>query len=192
VVTENKRRGWFVIPGVQGGDRTLDEQLLGLQPALDEAAGKTVCDLGTAEGLIALQFALAGARSVYGCDYNTALLAEAQAQLANHPGLPVHFEYRDLCESIRGGWQPKFDIVLALAILHKLDDPAAGVKLCADMARDLIVLRLPLGSTGVIRSKHVRHTRADVGALLLKSGFKRERKERGPRGEWVQYWRKTA
>lgn len=186
------RKGWFSIPGVQQGDRTLREQMMGLASALEEARGKTVCDLGTAEGLIALEFARAGATSVYGCDYNQALLNTAEEEMARHPHLPVRFEYKDIAQAIEQGWSHQADIVLALAILHKLPDPAAGVKLCAAMARDLIVLRLPKGSTGIIRSKHVRTARCDVREILAAAGFKRERKEPGPRGEWVQYWRRTA
>jgi predicted RNA methylase len=181
-----KNRGWFHIPGVQEGDRTLEEQLLGLAPALQEAQGKTVCDLGCAEGLIAIEFASAGAAAVYGCDYNVELLATAQQQIKDR-ALPIHFEFRDLNESRP---QAQSDIVLALAVLHKLDDPAAGVRLCAALAKQLIVLRLPIGSRGIIKSKHKRDTRTDIGALLLREGFRRERKEPGPRGEWVQYWRR--
>lgn len=185
------RKGWFKIPGVQQGDRTLAEQLLGLSFALQEACSKTVGDLGCAEGLISLEFARAGAASVYGCDYNPELLETALDELERNPGLPVSYEFRDIAESISQGWKPQFDIVLALAVLHKLPDPSAGVKLCAEMARDLVVVRLPLGSTGVIRSKHYRHMRCNLPEEFMQHGFRRERKEIGPRGEWVQYWRRA-
>lgn len=184
------RNGWFEIPGVQHGDRTLAEQMMGLEEALGEAPGKTVCDLGCAEGLIAIEFAKAGAADVYGCDYNIELLEAGLDELDQHAGLPVSFEFKDIAEAIEQGWKPQFDIVLALAILHKLPDPAAGVKLCAEMARDLIVIRLPIRSSGRICGKHHRHMQCDVREILKGCGFYMARKVPGPRGELVHYWRR--
>lgn len=189
--------GWFAIPGVQEGPRTLAEQMLGLDAALAEADGKTVCDLGCAEGLIAMEFAKAGARSVYACDYNEQMIVTAKAEQAKLPPDPrrvdVAFYHADLRELIREErasgeiWQ--YDIVLALAILHKLNDPADGARFCCEIARSLIVVRLPAGSTGLIRGKHTGRP-ADVPAIFAACGFRRERKEEGPRGEWIQYWRR--
>jgi len=188
--------GWFAIPGVQKGPRSLAEQMLGLKPALDETYGKTVLDLGCAEGLIAIEFAKRGASLVCGVDYNPDLIATATAEIekANeHKGkfLPVGCVHADLSEMITEGYTQQFDIVLALAILHKLDDPAAGAKFCADSAKSLIVIRLPIGSTGTIRGKHNPKARCDVREIFKAAGFQRERKELGPRGEWVQYWRRV-
>lgn len=183
-------KGWLKIPGVQDGDRTLEEQMLGLDPALQESKSKSVLDLGCAEGLIALEFAKAGAGSVFGCDYNARFIEMANDQLALAGPLPVTFQHMDV-ETLMQQPRQEYDIVLALAILHKLPDPALGVKFCAQVARSLIVIRLPIGSTGSIRSKHAKHMRCDIPKLLTGSGFVRESKEYGPRGEWVQYWRRA-
>ncbi|MES2018633.1 MAG: class I SAM-dependent methyltransferase [Pseudomonadota bacterium] len=182
--------GWFDIPGVQRGPRTLAEQLKGLAPALAEAPGKTVLDLGCAEGLIAVEFARAGAMDVTGVEYNPDIVATAVAEMHKAGPLPMMIHHADIAELIASPARPQWDIVLALAVLHKLQDPAAGVKYCAASARSLIVIRLPYGSTGQIRSKYLRHMRADVAALLKAEGFANERVEPGPRGEWVQYWRR--
>jgi 2-polyprenyl-3-methyl-5-hydroxy-6-metoxy-1,4-benzoquinol methylase len=87
------KQGWFRIPGEVDGPRTLKEQMLGLGPALAEANGKTVCDLGTAEGLIALEFAKAGAASIYGCDYNAEMVETARSLVDRD--LNVCFEHKD-------------------------------------------------------------------------------------------------
>jgi SAM-dependent methyltransferase len=187
--------GWFNIPGTQAGPRTLQEQMLGLNPALDETYGKSVLDLGCAEGLIAIEFAKRGASLVCGIDYNPALIETAKSEIekANeHTGkfLPVSCIHGDLSDLIPNGARDQFDIVLALAILHKLPDPAAGAKFCTEIAKSLIVIRLPKGSTGNIRGKHNPKARCDVREVFKAAGFQRERKEVGPRGEWVQYWRR--
>lgn len=181
--------GWFAIPGVQDGPRTLAEQMTGLDAALAEASGKSVLDLGCAEGLIALEFAKAGAASVFGYDYNADLIEVARSELAKAGQLPVRFYQANMSDMVCGAGGPTWDIVLALAVLHKLLDPAAGVRFCAKLSRSLIVIRLPAGSTGKIRGKH-SGVDADVPVILAECGFKRERKEAGPRGEWVQYWRR--
>jgi SAM-dependent methyltransferase len=188
--------GWFNIPGTQKGPRTLQEQMLGLKPALEETYGKTVLDLGCAEGLIAIEFAKRGASLVCGIDYNPDLIATAAKEIekANeHTGkfLPVGCIYADLSEVIEENYHQQFDIVLALAVLHKLNDPEAGAKFCAASAKSLIVIRLPFGSTGTIRGKHNPKAKCDVREIFKEAGFNRERKEIGPRGEWVQYWRRA-
>lgn len=182
-------KGWFILPG-QDGDRTLTEQMLGLAPAILETRGKTVLDLGCAEGLIALEFAKSGAASVYGIDYNEALLDVARDELVKAGPLPVQFERADISEMVNAEARPQWDIVLALAVLHKLTNPEAGARFCAASSRSLIVVRYPMGSQGRIRGKHAPDKHADVPVILKECGFKRERKDHGPRGEWVHYFRK--
>lgn len=195
--------GWLKIPGVQDGARTLEEQMLGLNPALEETPGKTILDLGCAEGTIALEFAKAGAKSIDAYDYNEPFIEVAKQQYeqsgladadSSRPGawpVPVRFKHADITELMAKRGTPKrYDIVLALAILHKLPDPEAAIRFCAQSARSLIVIRLPVNSVGSIRSKHGEHRRADIRVILPEMGFVRERKEVGPRGEWVHYWRR--
>jgi 2-polyprenyl-3-methyl-5-hydroxy-6-metoxy-1,4-benzoquinol methylase len=183
--------GWLKIPGVQDGARTLEEQMLGLGPVLEETAGKTILDLGCAEGTIALEFARAGAKSIDACDYNEPFIEVAKQQYEQSGLTGVRFKHADITELMAKRGTPKrYDIVLALAILHKLPDPDAAIRFCAQSARSLIVIRLPINSVGAIRSKHGAHLRADIREILPEMGFIRERKEVGPRGEWVHYWRR--
>ena len=181
-------KGWFAIPGVQDGPRTLAEQMMGLDAAIAETPGKSVLDLGCAEGLISLEFAKAGAESVRGIEFNPNLIEAAENELSKVWPLPVRFDRVDLRRC--GAAEQKYDIVLALAILHKLDSPMQGAKFCCDSAKSLIVARLPIGSTGVIEGKHSPGSACDLNKEFARYGFKIERKEAGPRGEWVHYYRK--
>ena len=182
-------KGWFSIPGVRPGDRTLKEQMMGLQPAIAEANGKTVLDLGCAEGLIAKEFALAGASQVTGIELLASHLAVAKVQcrgLKNIKFICAHLDdYIKTLESI-----PQYDIVLALGIIHKLHDPGVPMRFAAQSARDLLIFRAPAKSkSGIIKSKHTDVT-CDVNAIMESEGFVEEKKIAGVRGESAQYWRR--
>ncbi len=186
------RRGWFKLPG-QSGDRTVAEQLLGLKPALEACRGKTVLDLGCAEGAIALEFARAGAAHVEGLEVIGEHL-EVARELCK--GQPCEFREADLNTAVvdvmHGGW----DIVLALAVLHKLKDPARVLRLFGGLARELVVIRMPgwaLGSS--FRHERGKNELIECHKELASLGFVLERLERGPtkeRGhEAVAYFRRA-
>lgn len=182
---------WFVIPGEQNGRRSLDEQMLGLHPALEEARGRTVFDMGCAEGAIALEFARAGAE-VYAVDYKQEMIDTAQRIARGQRG--IAFARVDLRDAVRaalgaGKWR-RFDIVLALAVVHKLDDPKRGTEFVAESCNDLAIFRLPIGSTGIIRGKHSPNA-CDVNTVMAERGFRLEKTLTGPRDELVQYWRRA-
>lgn len=176
------RKGWFQIEGVQDGDRTLEQQLTGLESALAETSGKRVLDLGCAEGLIARAFARAGATDVLGVECNPDSVNVARAQCPP----PVRTELANLNDYVvpQGPW----DIVLALAILHKLKEPAGLVEQIAGVRPDLVVVRLPGGSTGRFTTKH-HGTEVDLNAVFQAHEFRLDRTLPGPYGELVQYWR---
>ena len=141
-----QRKGWFAIDGVQAGDRTLAEQLTGLEPMLAEVSGRDVLDLGCAEGLIARTCLDRGARRVIGIDNNRAFIDRANS-LALDPRR-ARFWFGDLNQGPDADDQAvcHSDIVLALAIIHKLQDPARALRQWAAFAWRLFVIRLPLGS----------------------------------------------
>lgn len=185
---------WFRIKGEAAGDRTLEEQMAGLAPALAEAWGRAVLDLGCAEGLIGREFARAGALSVHGIEVLHRHVAVAERICA---GLPMRFTCADLgalaahempLESPR-----RYDIVLALAVLHKMADPSLGVRFCCWSAKSLVVIRLPAhGPTtrGILLSKHDPKGRCNLPATMQEQGFRLDRTTPGPRKETVQYWRR--
>ena len=71
--------GWFSTHG-RDGDRTIDQQLLGLDPLFDEVKGKTVLDIGCAEGLISLHLCTKfKAKSVHGVEIIASHVAVANS-----------------------------------------------------------------------------------------------------------------
>lgn len=183
-------KGWFKVAGIRpNGDRTLEEQMKGLQPALDECKGKTVLDLGCAEGSISLEFAKAGAKSVVGIELLAAHLAVAKLQCRKFP--QISFVWAHLGDYIKSRESfPQYDIVLALGIIHKLDDPAVPMRFAAQSSRDLLVFRAPARKyDGLIKSKHT-NIKCDVPKIMVSEGFVEEKLIEGVRGEACQYWRR--
>lgn len=193
-------KGWFKVPGVRpDGDRTVDEQMIGLELALARAPGKTVLDLGCAEGCISIAFAKAGARSVLGIEALATHLEVAEKLKA---GLPwserrvVRFScanLKDVIATERASeeiW--KYDIVLALGIIHKLPDPGDALRFAASATGELLCFRGPGREElktwdGVVRAKHGRGS-VNVPVMLKSMGFEMETAFDGVRGEGVQYW----
>lgn len=183
--------GWFEAPGIKG-ERTLDEQLLGLEPLFSRIAGKTVTDLGCAEGLIALECMRHGARRAVGYD-NNAVFVDRARQRVTVPG--IAFFERDLNQPLDEedraiAWA---QIVLGLAVFHKLHRPETALREWASLCGELMVIRLPIhGADGVIRSKFYRSRECNINRVMPECGFRLWRTEPGPRGEPVQYWERVA
>jgi SAM-dependent methyltransferase len=180
-----QRKGWFAIPGVQSGDRTLDEQAKGLDPLLEQVKGRSVLDLGCAEGLISHLMLEHGARSVKGLEYNEDFIQQAARLVRDRR---ASFVLHDLNGPIVDA---EADVVLALAIIHKLKQPAAGLRQWACCARDRFVIRLPTGSVGEFASKYDPKARCDTRQILPALGFELEHDLEGPRGERVHHWRRV-
>lgn len=183
-------RGWFKMRG-RPGARTLAEQMEGLQPALAECAGKSVLDLGCAEGLISLEFAKAGAASILGVEREPQHIEVAQT--LRFPGACVARFMRMNLKTITAADCFPHDIVLCLAIIHKLEVPEIGLRFAARSARDLLLLRSGAGSIdGIIYGKYSR-TPCDSAAVMRNEGFTLERTCDGAEGrdQPVEYWRRT-
>lgn len=178
------RKGWFRIRGLQDGDRDLETQLKGLQAALAEASGKTVLDLGSAEGLISREFAAAGAKSVFGVEIIPEHVEVARALCKDLPqcGFRAIDVMRVVEEEEASGEVWQFDIVLALAVYHKVYQPQRLVQFSARCARELLVVRLPGGGTpdGVYSHSRKGNERVEVAKICAAEGLVLERVERGP------------
>lgn len=190
-----KKKGWFKIPGVQDGDRPLEAQVKALRPAIGVAKGRTVLDLGCAEGLIGLEFVKGGAKSVHGIDSIRGNIETAQKVCA---GQPMTFEVADLNllikEQFAKGWVTQYDIVLALGITHKLHDPADGVNFAARSAKELVLFRSGEGAVGgIVTNKWNKKAFCDAHGLMKAHGWRLNLTTEGP-GPWretVEYWRRA-
>lgn len=183
------RHGWLQIPGLQPkGDRTIEEQMLGLAPALFESKGKTVFDIGCAEGAISLAFLNAGASDVYAVDLHEPHLqvAKVLCKAREH----IVFERANLHELAVRPVTRRFDIVLALGVIHKLWEPWLGGEFALRSCRGLLCLRPPGGAhNGIIRSKGRVKNKFNFHEMAKEHGFTLERVEPSTRNEIVEYWR---
>jgi SAM-dependent methyltransferase len=174
------RVGWFVIEGVQEGSRTLEQQVTGLD-GLDVSAD-SVLELGCAEGLMSRWLVKRGARRVVGVDSRADHIAVARVQCA---GVPVELRTMNLDNELP---MAKYDTVLALAVLHKLRDPAFVAAHIATIAARQIVLRLPPATAPVVVDERSGNKRIDVEAPLLRRGWRRVQVTRGPFDEWTAFY----
>jgi len=158
--------GWFETPG-RPGDRTLESQLIGLAPLFDGIAGKTVLDVGCAEGLIAMECCRRGASSALGVEMVAAHVEVGRSMLDGSCELVVGDA--NICRPDRN-----YDVVLLLAILHKLRNPSAACKRYAKACSDLCVIRFPASS--LHRQVIVDHRSGgepyDIGGVMRRQGFR--------------------
>lgn len=186
-------KGWFAVPG-QAGDRTVEEQLRGLEPALKACKGKTVLDLGAAEGAISLEFAKAGAERVVAIEREVQFCEVARKLCAGHV---VEVVNANLSEWIGAHPNPdQFDIVLALSIAHKLYDPGVLLSFACRSAKEVVVFRGPgkvnMFWDGWLRAKHAERgnepVKRHVPTLMQEHGFVEGETLESGQGEKVQYW----
>lgn len=180
--TDPPGKGWFDVDGMQTGDRTLAEQLTGLDQLLDDAEGATVLDLGCAEGLISLEMMRRGAVLVNGIE---SVASRVKAAEFFFEGLNARF-FLGNCERFAtdppGDLLASYDVVLMLSIAQKMRDPAAFITAAAARSTGMVALRLPAPIINDPRSGFVP---VDVPNLMRRLGFPVLMQSPGPRGEWV-------
>ena len=170
------------MPG-RPGDRTFDQQMMGLDWLFANCKGRTVLDCGSAEGLISIKTAEAGAVAVHGVE----LVPERVALATKLRGdLPVTFEVGDM-----NVWRPKrqYDIVLGLAILHKLKDPGMCAVALSAATRYALILRLPPAGAPTITDRRSGMVPIDIRAIVEGSGLRlKHQSNDGPYGEHISTW----
>jgi len=161
-------KGWLKIPGVQDGDRTVEEQLLGLDTIADRFRGANVLDLGCAEGLIGRHCVDAwGAASVDGVTSVQYEIDEAQRQCV---GRPMQFYRCDLrwpdeIARLEARLRLSYDVLLLLSILHKVRDPMRLLEWVVRYAAGIVVIRLPAPIIDMVRCQPGVHP---VGPWMAK------------------------
>lgn len=178
-------RGWFDTAG-RPGDRTLKQQLTGLDELIARVEGKTVLDIGCAEGLISLQLFDEGASAVHGLE----IVAE-HVKVANklRGDRAVTFEIADASD-----YKPvrQYDIVIMLALLQKLRDPSTTCKRFADAAREMVVVRLPPATAPTVIDARSGGYPHHIGTVLQSCGFMLKNVQLGHLNEWVGYYERIA
>lgn len=132
-------KGWFAVPGVQEGERDMAERVVGLEKVKAAARGKSVLDLGCAEGLIGdWLIREGGAVSLLGLEKHPPYVEMAKKLVPRGYFFVADFDLPD--------WHVDLvmhDIVLALNIAHKLEKPEAFLDIVVTLAKEIIALSLP-------------------------------------------------
>lgn len=179
--------GWFQIDGVQDGPRTVREQLTGLDLMMRHARGAAVLDLGCAEGLISRHLCESGARLAHGIEANGAIVAVAIEACRGWPIEIMRGDLRDLPAISALPILPRYEMVLALSILHKVPHPDRLLAFAAARSADWFAIRLP---ARVLCDPRSGNRPFDIPALLLPD-FALIAEPSGPRGEWVGIFRRV-
>lgn len=148
-----------------------NDRLAGLEPLLALARGARILDIGCHKGIVAYEFAKAGAHLILGFDHSSAAV-DVATELHSEFAEPHQFEVLDL----RGGsaaldgvlakhTQQDFDIVLYLGIQHHLERQMP----LADL--DALVLSLAARATAFFAVRTPSENMPRVDALLHKAGF---------------------
>lgn len=181
-------KSWFELPG-RPFERTFTQQCMGLDWLWENSTGAQILDFGCAEGLIGMECFCHGAEFVHGVELVPERVKAAQ-RIAEKRNLnaKTRFEVGDA-----NTWIPRhdsYDIVLALAILHKLPDPTVVAHRLAKAAAKAVILRLPPLRRGwIISDRRSGHQPHDMDAVFTSHGYKMtESHNGGPFEEFVGVW----
>ena len=193
------KKGWFSTPG-RPGDRTIKDQMKGLDWLFAACPGKTVLDVGCAEGLLSIELAKRGAR-VHGVEV-VPQHVEVGRRLAS-AALP-HNEDGLNPEDKRGrvwlevadanDWIPErdFDIVIMLAVLHKLKNPSLVALALATHAREAVVVRLPPKTAPLVIDARSGNKAHNIDTAIKRAGFEFAGQDLGHFDEWVGIYKRES
>lgn len=157
-------KGWFAVPGVQEGEREMAERIAGLEVVKISARGKSILDLGCAEGLIGDWLVKeGGAASLLGLEKHPPYVEMARKLVPRGYFFVADFDLPDWNTNLA-----MHDIVLALNIAHKLEKPEAFLGIVVALAKEIIALSLPAVIINDPRSGNVP---LDVVEYLQLRGF---------------------
>ena len=135
-----------------------------------------------------MELARAGAKHVHGVDSVDRYIKHAK----KHAGeWPVTFAKADLNDDRDIAPECEYDIVLMLAICHKLKDPSKFAARYGKLARDLVVVRLPPTTAPVVVDRRSGNERHDIQAALRTVGFQLTSVFYGTYNEWNGYFERV-
>lgn len=171
---------WFKTPDGKGKS-SLEQQTIGLDDLWDLVVGNTVLDVGCAEGLIARKCLDAGASFVHGVELRKEAVERTRALGVNCDNANVD------------SYNPRriYDVVLMLAILHKLAEPAKAFARLLSACDLVAVVRLPYGGWPVLVDSRSGSIQIDLGRVASDQGFRLFQVTDGPsfdgRAQWTGY-----
>lgn len=137
-------RRWFT-SSEGAGVATLGERLDGLAGLMLRSPGSTVLDLGCGEGLIARSMLECGAIRADAVGVEPDQIDGGERLCAD---FPIRFHIADLGKPeerarLDAVLEPDYDVVLALAVLNKIREPAPLLAWAVRHARKWIAIRVP-------------------------------------------------
>jgi 2-polyprenyl-3-methyl-5-hydroxy-6-metoxy-1,4-benzoquinol methylase len=174
-----KGKFWF------GGHRTIEQQMTGLDQLWPRVKGKTVLDLGCAEGAIALRCWQHGAKEVLGLEHRKDAVDEFNRQAAKMGATAIGVEvdlntWHPARFGVNGA--PFADVILMLAILHKLRKPADQLMrfLASASPTATVVLRTRRRDWPVLRDERSAWVPQDIRFCMYDHGFNLVHEDDGP------------
>lgn len=163
---------WF------GNQVDFEDRVKGLDLIHEEAAGKTVLDLGCSEGAISQWLLDAGATHATGIDNHISRINEGRESTK------VHFQLANLNDLKTVPFLKKHDIVLCLAVLQKLRRPEVLLDYAMEHCGEFLAIRTP---TSVIDDRRSYHRKLDVLRHVKSRGFILDRMITKP--SWIAIFR---
>lgn len=178
------KKWWFDAPG-RPGYRTLEQQLTGLDPLWPQLKNASVLDVGCAEGFISARCKHAGATVLDGIEIRKDAVARCRDM-----GLNV-------IQADANEWIPpvQYDVVLLLAVLHKLRNPGNAFARFLERCDELCVVRLRHSDWPILRDARSGNKPFYLERIATGAGFGLEHVSEGPIDngnppEWVGYLRR--
>jgi Methyltransferase domain len=153
-------RPWFKI-GNNGGQWDIARQDAGLSEI--DFKGKTVLEIGCAEGLVSLQNLKRGAKLTHGIEYRERAVEVANS-IAGVLGLGdvARFYWGDIGDTTNAFSQPgmleRYDVIIAMAVLQKVTNQPRVLGKILEKCGSTLVLRLPFRKIFRYRFFPLRHS----------------------------------
>lgn len=169
----------------------LERQMTGLDMLWDRVTGATIADIGCAEGDIGMECVRRGAGFVLGIEYRPEAVKEANERARNVDNFTCLREDADHWPGRPMLDRSRFDVILLLAVLHKLHRPAAALdRILRHTAKPTatVVLRLRPRDWPVLRDERSGNRPQDLDEVLRMHRFRLVHVDEGPVSGGVPEW----